>query len=265
MPNGWHDSIVPRLPDDALTPVRPTSQRGRLNAMTTPGDSTERPPDDQAETQFAQVPPPEPTPPADAPPPAPSADQAETQFAPIPPPDYTPPAYTPPAYTPPPASDMPPGGYPPPSYPPAPPSYPAYPQQQQPYPQQPQQPYPQQPQQPYPPQQGGYPAAQPYASGYPSAPYAGGYGAPQQKTNPMAIGSLVASVLGVPLFFACFTGILAAIAGIVLGIIALNQVKQSGEQGRGLALAGIWIGAVVLAFNVIFLIVAVAANSYSYM
>jgi hypothetical protein len=80
----------------------------------------------------------------------------------------------------------------------------------------------------------------------------------------MAIGALVASIVGVPLLFACFTGAIAAIAGIVLGVIALNQIKQSGEQGRGFAIAGIVIGGVVLALNLLFLILYLVTNSYSY-
>jgi hypothetical protein len=60
----------------------------------------------------------------------------------------------------------------------------------------------------------------------------------------MAIGSIVASVIG----FFCGIG---SIIGIVLGIIALNQVKQSGEGGRGLAIAGIAIGAGSLLISLI--------------
>src|ERR1700731_2387956 len=114
----------------------------------------------------------------------------------------------------------------------------------------------------YPAQPSRYPAPSPYQSGYPSAPYAGGYGAP--KTNGMAIGSLVASIIGVPLFFACFTGAIAAMVGIVLGVIALNQIKQSGEQGRGFAIAGIVIGGIVLALNLLFIILYLVTKSYSY-
>jgi hypothetical protein len=250
---------VPRLPLYALTVVRPTSQYARLIAMTTPGDSSERPPEDQ--------PPPgqEPTP----------FDQAETQFAPIPPPEYEPPAYAHPP--PPPESGTPPSGYPPPSYPPpsyTPPQggYPPPPQSYQPppggYPPQP--PYQSGPQPPYqsgpqPPYQSGYPSAPyqsgypsaPYQSGYPSAPYAGGYGASQPRTNGMAIGSLVASIVGVPLTFLCYTGALGAIVGIVLGFIAINQIKQSGEEGRGFAIAGIIIGAVTLLLTVVLIIIGV--------
>jgi hypothetical protein len=211
--------------------------------MTTPGDSSERPPEDQP------TPGQEPTP----------FDQAETQFAQIPPPEYQPPAYAPPPPPPPPESGAPPSGYPPPSYPPpsyTPPQggYPPSPQSYQPppggYPPQP--PYQPGPQPPY--QSGPQP---PYQPGYPSAPYAGGYGAPQRHTNGMAIGSLVASLVGVPLMFLCYTGILAAIVGIVLGIIAINQIKQSGEEGRGFAIAGIIIGAVTLLLTVVLIIIGV--------
>ena len=98
--------------------------------------------------------------------------------------------------------------------------------------------YPPPPPEGYPPpppsQGGGYP---PPPAGYPVA-------APAAGTNGLAIASLVCSVVGV----LCGIG---SIAGIVLGIIALNQIKQTGQGGRGLALAGIIVGAVLLALGVI--------------
>ena len=44
------------------------------------------------------------------------------------------------------------------------------------------------------------------------------------------------------------TGI-SIIAGIVLGHIALNQIKQSGEEGRQLAIAGLAVGYGLLAIG----------------
>jgi hypothetical protein len=118
----------------------------------------------------------------------------------------------------------------------------------------------------YPPQSGyGQPpgAPLPPSSGYPPpAPYQSGYGypsPPQERTNGLAIGSLVASVAALPLSF-CYIGFVAAIAGIVLGIIALNQLKTSGEKGRGLAIAGIVVGAVYL---VLIAILVVAFGIYA--
>ena len=61
-------------------------------------------------------------------------------------------------------------------------------------------------------------------------------------TNGLAIAALVTSF---------FIGIL----GIILGFIAMNQIKTSGEQGRGLALAGVIIGFVSVGFWVLWVII----------
>jgi len=92
------------------------------------------------------------------------------------------------------------------------------------------------------PQQVAYPQ-QTYAPGpYAPAPY--GY-APPPPTNTLAIVSLVCSALGLT------TGI-TAIAGVICGHLALGQISRSGEQGRGLAIAGIVIGyAVIVLFALI--------------
>ena len=68
----------------------------------------------------------------------------------------------------------------------------------------------------------------------------------EQRTNVLAIVSLVISILGFN------------VIAIILGAIALNQVKKSGEKGRGLALAGIIIGAVSLVIGIIIVIATVA-------
>ena len=101
---------------------------------------------------------------------------------------------------------------------------------------------------------GGYPP-QPGYGAYP--PQQGGYGYQQQSTgtNGMAIASLACSIVGV----CCGIG---PILGLIFGFIALNQIKQTGQDGRGIALAGIIVGAIMTVFIVIFAILrfAVAAN-----
>jgi hypothetical protein len=56
-------------------------------------------------------------------------------------------------------------------------------------------------------------------------------------------------------------------AGLVLGIIARKQIRQTGEQGDGLALAGIIVGGIATALFVlmiVFMIIAVStAGSYA--
>jgi peptidyl-prolyl cis-trans isomerase B (cyclophilin B) len=73
-----------------------------------------------------------------------------------------------------------------------------------------------------------------------------------RKTNVLAIVSLVISILGFN------------VIAVILGIIALTQVKRSGEGGRGLAIAGIIIGAISIVVYIILIIVfavVAAANS----
>lgn len=83
-------------------------------------------------------------------------------------------------------------------------------------------------------QQPGYPPQQ-YAAPYPP-PYAA---AP--PTNTMAILALVLSLVFAPV-------------GIVLGIIARNQIKRTGEAGDGLALAGIIIGSILTLLVVAYIV-----------
>ncbi|WP_196411126.1 DUF4190 domain-containing protein [Mycobacterium avium] len=116
---------------------------------------------------------------------------------------------------------------------------------------------------PYPPP--GYPAD--YPPGYPPPPgygppgYPGGYypgpdygGYPpllggQPGTNGLAIASLIAS----------FTGLLCGIGSvvaIVLGAIALDQIKRTRQDGFGLAVAGIVIGIATLVVTLVVVLFA---------
>jgi hypothetical protein len=66
----------------------------------------------------------------------------------------------------------------------------------------------------------------------------------------MAIASLVSSLVGL---LCCGIG---PVLGIVFGVIALNQIKQSGQSGRGMAIAGIAISGVIIAAGIVFGIIA---------
>ncbi|MGK3953043.1 DUF4190 domain-containing protein [Microbacterium sp. I2] len=100
-----------------------------------------------------------------------------------------------------------------------------------------------------PPAQGGQPPAY-GAPAYGTPPYgaapAYGYGA-QPKTNALSIVSLIASIVG----FIGILPIIGSIGGVITGHISLNQLKTSGENGRGMALAGTIVGYVGLAFWII--------------
>ena len=93
---------------------------------------------------------------------------------------------------------------------------------------------------------GGPAAAPPMpAAGVGPGPSHGGpYGAAAgpQKSNGLAVGSLVAGVIGlvVPLL---------GLVGVVLGVLGLRRARDPGIGGRGLAIAGISTGAVGLVLS----------------
>ena len=107
----------------------------------------------------------------------------------------------------------------------------------------------------------GYPAAGYGQPGYPPAGYGPppGYGPPGyplvygRPTNTMAILALVMAFVFAP-------------AGLILGIVARRQIRQTGEDGDGLALAGIIVGGIATAIFVlifVFMIIAFStASSY---
>ena len=104
---------------------------------------------------------------------------------------------------------------------------------------------------------GGYGTPPGYGTGYPGGPYGGhGYGAPPTKTNGLAVASLVCSAV---LFFTCGVG---SIIGVILGHISLGQIKRDGTGGRGLAIAGLVIGYILIAlWGLIWVLTIVGKNS----
>ncbi|MDN4597252.1 DUF4190 domain-containing protein [Leifsonia virtsii] len=95
--------------------------------------------------------------------------------------------------------------------------------------------------------------------GYPQQPAYAPYPAQPAGTNVLAIISLIGAFV-------------FPLAGVICGHIALSQIKRTGENGRGLAIAGLIIGYVYIAFVVLFVIIAIIAgviaassgSSYSY-
>lgn len=104
---------------------------------------------------------------------------------------------------------------------------------------------------PAPPVSQGYPAAPP-ASGYPAAPGYAGY-APAAKTNTLAIVSLISAIVGFVLI-----PFIASLVAVITGHMSLGQIKKTGEQGRGLALAGTIIGWVGIGLTVLSVIALLA-------
>jgi hypothetical protein len=70
------------------------------------------------------------------------------------------------------------------------------------------------------------------------------------KTEPLAIWSLVLSLVGL---FCC--GFVVGIGGVVCGHLALSKIQREPQlQGRGLALAGLIIGYLAILFWVLYIV-----------
>lgn len=82
------------------------------------------------------------------------------------------------------------------------------------------------------------PPPHPYQQPYQPPPYHG-YPPPTRGTNTMAILALVFAFVFAP-------------AAIVLGHIARKQIQQTGEEGDGLALAGLIIGYIFTGLTLLF-------------
>jgi hypothetical protein len=132
------------------------------------------------------------------------------------------------------------------------------------------------PEQPPPPPGGGYPGYQApgyqapgyqapgyQAPGYQAPGYQGysyqGPGYPVAKTNSLAVAALVCGI-GQILF-----GLLTGIPAIILGHMAKRRIAQTGEQGSGMATAGLVLGYIGVGLSVILIIIliGVAASVHS--
>ena len=98
-----------------------------------------------------------------------------------------------------------------------------------------------QPEQQYPgyPPHGGAPS-----TGYPPHAY-------PQPVNGLAIASLVVSVVAMVGLCGYGLGGYLGIVGLVLGVVARRQIRERGNGGDGLALAGVIVGSIATAIAVL--------------
>ncbi|WP_313675784.1 DUF4190 domain-containing protein [Mycolicibacterium sp.] len=91
------------------------------------------------------------------------------------------------------------------------------------------------------------PPGYPPLPGYAGYDYRAGHPRDLPGTNTLAILSIIASV--VSLF--C---VVSSAVGIVLGLVAINQIKRTRQEGYGLAIAGIVLGAASLFVYLFFMV-----------
>ena len=81
--------------------------------------------------------------------------------------------------------------------------------------------------------------------GYPWAP-------PPQRTNGMAVASMVLGILWIYW--------IGSILALVFGYIARNQIRERGESGSGMAVAGIVLGWVGVGILALVLLIGIASS-----
>ena len=94
----------------------------------------------------------------------------------------------------------------------------------------------------------------------PMAPYGYMPVAQPQRTNSLAVGSLICGIGQL------FVWTPASIAAVIMGHAARRQIRQNGESGDGMAVAGLvlgWIGIALTLLFVFIIVVAVAAGTHA--
>ncbi|HWG00929.1 MAG TPA: DUF1707 and DUF4190 domain-containing protein [Trebonia sp.] len=88
-------------------------------------------------------------------------------------------------------------------------------------------------------------------------PYPPGYYQPMRPPlNGLAVGSLVTSIVG--LLFPPGT-----VAGVIMGHAARGQIRRTGHRGEGVAISGLVIGYLGMAFWALIVVIAIAAAAHS--
>jgi hypothetical protein len=89
------------------------------------------------------------------------------------------------------------------------------------------------------------------APGYPPPRYGAPPGYPPPGFYRAPTNTLAILALAFAFFFAP--------AGLILGILARKQIRQTREEGDGLALAGIIVGAIITAFYLLLIVIWIVA------
>jgi len=92
---------------------------------------------------------------------------------------------------------------------------------------------------------------QPATPGYPTYVTS----APTRTTNGLAIASMVLGIL--------WMYWIGSILALIFGLVARRQIKERGQSGDGMAIAGIVLGIVGIVTLAIFIIIIVVASTHS--
>lgn len=97
----------------------------------------------------------------------------------------------------------------------------------------------------------------------PAGGYQPGYQSQAGRTNGMAIAALVCGIAQFLLwFFLLVPGFIAALLALIFGVAGFGQIKRRGEGGRGMAIAGIALGALGVLGGVVWIILFSVGTSH---
>jgi uncharacterized membrane protein len=83
-----------------------------------------------------------------------------------------------------------------------------------------------------------------------------------RKSNTLAVTSFVLGAAQLLGWILILPGLVAAILAIVFGFVSINQIKRSGERGRGLAITGTVLGILGIVVALV-VVIGLAAGSNS--
>ena len=78
-----------------------------------------------------------------------------------------------------------------------------------------------------------------------------------KKTNGLSIASMITGIVSIPLSFCYGAGLPFGIAAFIMGLIARKQIKETPQEGNGMALTGIITGGIV-SILAVFAIITIA-------
>lgn len=102
---------------------------------------------------------------------------------------------------------------------------------------------------PYPPPPGYPPYPYPYPYGAPGVPVP-----PQAPKNGLGVAALVIGIISILLSCTIFGGFIGGIVAVVLGIVGLRRVKRAEADNRGVAIAGVVLGALAVLLSTLVIV-----------
>ena len=86
------------------------------------------------------------------------------------------------------------------------------------------------------------------------------FGPAPGRANPLAIAALLCGIGQFFLGLLIVGNILLAVPALVLGFVGLRQIATRGERGRGMAIAGVVLGALGVLYFALVLVVILAVG-----